>query len=82
MQYHENVAAVAECLKIKNMLTRRNESNTYLATVSRHRWSPQIAMKVDKVCSFQLVLQPSSSFLSAMDLSTVKSFKSLSFKKS
>ena len=32
----------------------------YLATVSRHRWSPQIAMKVDKVCSFQPALQPSS----------------------
>ena len=45
---------------IKNVLTRRKESDTYLATVSRHRWSPQIAMKVDKVCSFQLALQPSS----------------------
>jgi hypothetical protein len=39
---------------IKNVLTRRKESATYLATVSRHRWSPQIVMKVDKVCSLQL----------------------------
>ena len=42
------------------MLTRRKESNTYLATVSRHRWSLQIAMKVDKMCSFQPALRPSS----------------------
>ena len=28
------------------MLTRRKESDTYLATVSRHRWSPQITMKM------------------------------------
>ena len=34
---------------IKNMLTRRKESVTYLATVSRHRWSRQIAMKIDKI---------------------------------
>ena len=26
----------------------------------RHRWSPQIAMKADKVCSFQLALRPLS----------------------
>ena len=45
---------------IKNMLTRRKESDTYLATVSRHRWRSQIAMKVNKVCSFQPALQPSS----------------------
>jgi len=42
------------------MLTRRKESDTYLATDSRHLRSPQIAMKLDKVCSFQLALQPSS----------------------
>ena len=42
------------------MLTRRKESDTYLATVSRHSRSPQIAMKVDKVCSFQPALRPSS----------------------
>ena len=29
------------------MLTRR-ESDTYLATVSRHRWSRQIMTKIDK----------------------------------
>jgi hypothetical protein len=34
------------------MLKRRKESDTYLATDSRHHQSPQIAMKVDKVCSF------------------------------
>ena len=31
-------------LIIKKMLTRRKESDTYLATVSRHCWSQQIAM--------------------------------------
>ena len=41
------------------MLTRREESDTYLATVSRHRWSPRIAMKVDKLCRFQPALRPS-----------------------
>ena len=44
---------------IKNMLKRRKESDTYLATNSRHHRSPQIAMKVDKVCNFQPALQPS-----------------------
>ena len=34
---------------IKNMLKRRKESNTYLATVSRHRRSRQITMKIDKL---------------------------------
>ena len=34
------------------MLKRRKESDTYLATDSRNRRSPQIAMKVDKVWSF------------------------------
>ena len=38
------------------MLERRKESNTYLATNSRHCRSPQIMMKVDKVCSFQPAL--------------------------
>ena len=46
---------------IKNMLERREESDTYLATDSRHRRSPQIPMKVDKVCSFQPALRSSSS---------------------
>ena len=42
------------------ILTRKKESDNYLATVSRHRWSRQIAMKVDKMCSFQPALWPSS----------------------
>ena len=45
---------------IKNILIRRKESNTYLATVRRHRWSLQVAMKEDKMCSFQPALWPSS----------------------
>ena len=45
---------------IKNVLTRRKGSDTYLAAVSRHRWSTQIAMKVDKVSSFLPALRPSS----------------------
>jgi hypothetical protein len=28
--------------KVKNTLTRRKESDTYLTTVSRHHWSPQM----------------------------------------
>ena len=32
----------------------------YIATVRRHRWSLQIAMKEDKMCSFQPALWPSS----------------------
>ena len=30
------------------MLKRREESDTYLTTVSGHRWSRQTTMKVDK----------------------------------
>ena len=37
------------CKMIKNMLTRRRENNTYLAIVSRHRWSRQITMKIDEM---------------------------------
>ena len=48
---------------IKNMLKRGKESDTYLATDSRPRRSLQIAMKVEKVCSFQPVLRPSSADL-------------------
>jgi hypothetical protein len=44
----------------KILLKRRKESDTYLAADSRHRRSPQIVMKVDKVCSFQPALRPSS----------------------
>ena len=45
---------------IKIILKRRKESDTYLAADRRHRRSTQIAMKVDKVCSFQPALRPSS----------------------
>ena len=45
---------------LKNMLTRRKESNIYLATVSRRHWSLQIMMKMNKMCSFQPALRPSS----------------------
>jgi hypothetical protein len=45
---------------IKNILKRRKEGDTYLATVSKHCWSLQVAMKVDKMCSFQLALWPTS----------------------
>ena len=44
----------------KYILIRRKQSDTYLATVSRHCWSLQIAKEVDKVCSFQPALRPSS----------------------
>ena len=30
---------------IKNILTRRNESDTYLATTRRHRWNAQMTKK-------------------------------------
>ena len=45
---------------MKIMLKRRKESDIYLAADSRHRQSLQIVMKVDKVCSFQPALRPSS----------------------
>ena len=34
---------------IKNILTRRKESDTYLATVSRHRWIPKMMLKIDEI---------------------------------
>ena len=47
--------------RTKNMLTGRKESDIYLATVSRHRWSRQTTMKIDfKNCSFQPALWLSS----------------------
>ena len=55
---------------IKIMLKRRKESDTYLAADSRHRQSPQIAMKVDKVYSFQPALWPSSTEKTANDTFT------------
>jgi hypothetical protein len=36
-------------IQMKNMLTRRKESDTYLATVRRHRWSKQITTKIDNL---------------------------------
>ena len=57
------------------MLKRRKESDTYLAADRRHRWNMQIAMKVDKVCSFQPALWPSSA--SADILITIKWWSSL-----
>ena len=39
-------------LMISNMLKRRKESDTYLATVRRHSWSRQIMMKIDKIGDF------------------------------
>ena len=33
---------------IKNMLTRSKDCNIYPRTVTRHRWSRQIMMKIDK----------------------------------
>jgi hypothetical protein len=42
------------------MLKRRKESDIYLAADSTHRRNLQIVMKVDKVCSFQPALRPSS----------------------
>jgi hypothetical protein len=34
---------------IKNILTRRKESDTYLATIRRHCWSLYIMMKIDEM---------------------------------
>jgi hypothetical protein len=34
---------------IKNILIRRKESDTFLATVSRHRWGSKITMKNDEI---------------------------------
>jgi hypothetical protein len=45
---------------IKNILIRRKESDTYLATVSRHHWSLWIMMKY---CSFQPAVLKASSQL-------------------
>jgi hypothetical protein len=37
---------------IKNILKRREESDTYLTHVCRHRWSGPIRMKVDVLGAF------------------------------
>ena len=56
---------------IKNMLTRRKESDTYLATVSRHRWSRQITMKVDKLPELSSAEEESTFIvMSAPEMST------------
>ena len=34
---------------IKNMLKRKKENDTYLATFRRHRWSAQMTMKKDNL---------------------------------
>ena len=44
----------------KNYVKKKERERHYLATDSRHHQSLQIAMKVDKVCSFQPALRPSS----------------------
>ena len=38
--------------KLKSMLKWSKDSDTYLTTVSRHRWSKQIMVKVDKFISW------------------------------
>ena len=61
------MARIVECVDFgknikmgKKYVNKRKESDTYLASVGRYRWSSHIVMKVDKVCSFQPVLRPSS----------------------
>ena len=45
---------------IKNVLKRRKECGTYLATARGRRWRVKMTMKVKKVCSHQRALRPSS----------------------
>ena len=49
IQLHYKICSVSQKIMIKIMLKWRKESNTYLTTVCRHRWSTQITMKVDKL---------------------------------
>ena len=44
-------------IMIKDILKRREESDTYLTHVCRHRWSRKISMKVDGVEAFSLKLK-------------------------
>ena len=44
-----DIIAVIKNRRLKNILTKRKESDTYLATVGRHRWSPYIKMKIDEM---------------------------------
>ena len=57
---HTFLFQVVSSISYKNILIRRKESDTYLATVRRHCWSLQVAMKEYKICSFQPALWPSS----------------------
>ena len=50
-------------LMIKNILIRRKESDTYLANVSRHRWSTQIRMKNDEILQLSTSLHQLKSSL-------------------
>ena len=57
---------------IKNMLTRRKESDTYLATVSRHCWSRQIMMKIDKLLkSLSLQLMKATVLAESYNISSI-----------
>jgi hypothetical protein len=47
---------------IQNMFKRRKESDTYLATVSRPRWSLQIAMSLPFQLMMAAVLAESYTF--------------------
>ena len=51
------------------ILTKRKESNAYLATVSRHRWSRQIRMKIDKM---QQLSASTVVFISSLPLQLMK----------
>ena len=46
------LSEMSQCVLVKIMLKRRNESDTYLAADRRHCWSTQISMKVDKCVAF------------------------------
>ena len=51
------------------MLKRRKESDTYLATIRRHRWSRQITMKIDKILE---LLASTVAFISFLPLQLMK----------
>jgi hypothetical protein len=38
-----------KCKMVKDILTRRKDSDTFLATVSRQYWSRQMTMKIDRM---------------------------------
>ena len=42
------------------MLKRRKESDTYLATIGRHRWSAQMRMKKDSLLELSAMFTDSS----------------------